>query len=196
MKRSDFIGECIMEMMRYNVTIQFQKLSETNFLSYFETDSHDENPVFSVAYTSENYLQNSFESFVHEYCHFSQWKNRSKIWQNARNFDIDDICSNKKTKISIELIRLVQNVERDCDKRVLKLIDQKELPIYKPNYIQKTNSYLLLYNYMSEFPSLKMDGTYAEKKVYSHLPNNKIFTMKDLEKDYPSHRESFFKNYK
>lgn len=98
---------------------------------------------------------------AHEYSHFLQCVNESKYWINFQNkvSEIDNlnyIFNNKKNiKISKrerkKIIHHIINVELDCDKRAIKLINKWKLNVNKNEYRTKANIILYKYLYWAEY---------------------------------------------
>lgn len=87
-----------------------------------------------------------FRTLVHEYCHFTQWKEKhlQKIdkmfgWQNYYIY-LED---NKNMPRSKQLRSLVGVLilEHDCETRTLNLIKEKGWPINRTKYIKVANNY-------------------------------------------------------
>jgi hypothetical protein len=89
----------------------------------------------------------NFNVFIHEYCHFLQWKeNKNCInqelyevlfnWINGNEYDSDLL--NKSFYHIIE-------IERDCELKSINLISKYNLNVDVKQYIKQANSYLFSY---------------------------------------------------
>ena len=107
--------------------------------------------------------QHFFQTLVHEYAHFLQYINKIQVytksdkagiivenWFAGKNYD-------KKTLKRAFL--LVRAMERDCEKRAVKLIDQFNLKIDKKLYVKRAHCYIY-----SHFMMEKTRKFYAFKK--------------------------------
>lgn len=92
----------------------------------------------------------SVEVLVHEFGHFTQWRERTQIWKDAEwaMMHIEEWLGGK-TKRNIEKwISLSRDLELDNEKRTVKLIKDFKLPINTKKYTRSANAYVLFYNWM------------------------------------------------
>lgn len=198
MKNQDVLtktfNKIIKELKNNNVKIKFvqsdsisiDRKAKVKSSGYFATTIiNDDEPEFVIA-IKRPYLD-WFGTFIHEYCHFKQWKENSKLW---RNYNFDDVISvdllvdfwlKKKMEFNRRqlnsIIDPIINVEADCEKRVVKLIEKYKLPINKEDYIQKANAYIAFYEHLKatrKWYSSKR-APYNIKSVYSKYPKDKVF---------------------
>jgi hypothetical protein len=104
-----------------------------------------------------------FEIFIHEYCHYLQWKTDRKYFMKLINncgivFDWLDGKFFRKDIIEYA-IRGVIELEWDCEKRALDQIKQYKLDVDVEEYCKSSNSYLLFYNIVHQ-----------ERKWYKETP--------------------------
>jgi len=108
--------------------------------------NHKDEPVIKVAVGNKSNEQ-WFGILIHEYCHFLQWVEGSKIWKQFEecNFNIDEIikCPKKYKKEILLLIRL----EADCERRTVKLIKEYDLFCHK-QYAREANAVLYKYAFL------------------------------------------------
>lgn len=100
--------------------------------------------------------ERSFAIFVHEFSHFQQWHQNSKVWNDLYAFDqdrdavtfIDDWLGGKDLppKTLAACFRATRAVEMDCERRALEHIVQNNLPIDPTVYAQKANAYVHFYH--------------------------------------------------
>lgn len=115
-----------------------------------------------------------FEIFIHEYCHFLQWKNDRKFWNtHTTSYDLlfdwiedkDLVAEEKDLQHSLESILAI---EHDCESRVLKLL--KHNPILEfdtTKYIKAVNAYLWSYHLNKELRQRPNKPIYTEKVLES-----------------------------
>lgn len=91
--------------------------------------------------------------FLHEYCHYKQFKENSKKWDNflkVGGYKIWDWINNKIELNSSELkeiVNVTRDLELDCEKRVIKIIEKYELGcIDIKEYIKMSNAYMFFYS--------------------------------------------------
>ena len=130
--------------------------------------------IIRIAGNNQYFLQ----TLVHEYAHFLQYINSIKIykksdkaglivenWFLGKNYD-------KKTLKRAFLI--VRSMERDCEKRAVKLIDEFNLQIDKKLYIKRAHCYIYSHFMMEK---TRKYGTYKKspyfsKNVLKIMPSN------------------------
>ena len=98
---------------------------------------------------------------AHEYSHFLQCVNHNKLWLSFQDSvfdnidDLENIFTKKTNKINKTLrkkiSRSIINMELDCDKQAIKLINKYKLPVDKKEYIVKANVILYKYLYWGEY---------------------------------------------
>ena len=115
-----------------------------------------------------------FEIFIHEYCHFLQWKNDRQFWNNhTTSYDLlfdwiedkDLVAEEKDLQHSLESIL---TIEHDCESRVLKLL--KHNPVLEfdtTKYIKAVNAYLWSYHLNKELRQRPNKPIYTEKVLES-----------------------------
>ena len=120
---------------------------------------NDQEKMIKIARHSANFL----ETLVHEYSHFLQYINNSKIYQKSDKaiLMVDDWFAGKdfpedKLRRSFFIIRAM---ERDCEKRAVKLIKKFNLQIDEKLYTKRAHCYIY-----SHFLMEKTRKFYAHKK--------------------------------
>lgn len=190
-----FFGYCIKNMVSHNVTIEITKRLNNSKAAY-SFFSPKKNPVFRV-----NYFKNNFEGiikvFIHEYSHFEQWKDQSKIFNTGISATAKyDRWLNKTVKTTkINYLRNIQKMELDCDRRAVELIKKFNLDIDIENYIQESNSYIIAYNYVHEKRKFFSSFPYHRSDLIKFMPSRHL-TEDELSLCFPEHREIFLKHCK
>ena len=141
----------------------------------FYLDAND-NPILKVAqggFKEEEW----FGILLHEYCHFIQWRDDSKIWNNFCDYDItySDIIL-KPEKYKKQLSSLME-LEINCEKCAVNIIKNNNL--FDINeYVQSANAilykYAFLYNY-NKWP----DDNRKYKKVQEFCPKKILKSYKE-----------------
>jgi hypothetical protein len=108
--------------------------------------NYKDNPVIKVAIGNKS-NERWFGVLIHEYCHFLQWRESSKIWKNFEecNFNIDQIIKNPK-KFKKEILILLR-LEADCERRAVRLIKEYEL-FDETEYVKEANAVLYKYGFL------------------------------------------------
>jgi hypothetical protein len=140
--------------------------------------------------------------FVHEFCHFEQWREDSDIWDLSMNDSgVVDIWSwlegaEEYPKKQIEKsFYITQLLEQDCDKRVVEKIGQFDLPIDPERYIKASNAYHLFYQVALQERTWYVDAPYQVEKIIDAMPS-KFLRPSELKKKNPEFINSVLKNCK
>lgn len=101
-----------------------------------------------------------FETFVHEYCHFEQWKEQATAWTDSTMCDgsealdlvMNDFYHGKTLDKDFlwYYLGVAANLEKDCELRVIEKIKKHDLPIDIKKYSKDANSYIVFYYAMFE----------------------------------------------
>jgi hypothetical protein len=155
---------------------------------------HECEKVIRIAGANQYFLQ----TLVHEYGHFLQYINQVEVykksdeagiivenWFNGKDYD-------KKTLKRAFL--LVRAMERDCEKRALKIIDEFNLKIDKKLYAKRANCYIYTHFLMEK---TRKYGTYKKSPYFSKyvlkiMPSNMaVLSHKSIPPKIYSILESF-----
>jgi len=127
--------------------------------------------------------KDSFETLMHEFCHFIQWEEQCKDWTNCSIEEYDaEMLIDLWMRYIIELnkkqlnkyIDLVRNVEMDCEKRVIKFAIDWDYPLDIGKYVQKANSYLYFYTVVKKCRKWSNKGCapYTFNEIVSEMPTH------------------------
>jgi len=147
--------------------------SKCSGLFYMDTN---DNPIIKVAKGGLK-EEEWFGVLIHEYSHFLQWRDDTKVWNKYCDYDVTySQILIKPEKYKKELLALM-NLELDCEKRAYKIIKNNNLFNYK-QYAQNANSilykYAFLYNY-NNWP----DDNRKYRKVQKICPTKLLDNVKD-----------------
>jgi len=180
-----FIGEKIKEMISDGVSVNFvyRVNKSKNDMNYFACDELYQKPEFTMNVFDRLF---HFDIFIHEYCHYEQWKEFGKRkWNNViKNHQLFwDWRECVVSKISKKNVRVIQQLELDADRRVLQYNNQLGLGIDEDNYCRETNAYILVYDYLYK---RGIEGSYyafpenfAIEDIKELLPN-RLLTKEEL----------------
>lgn len=114
----------------------------------------NENPVIKVAKGSLK-EEEWFGILLHEYCHFIQWRDDSKLWNRFCDYDVTYSQIILKPQKYKKELRALMELEIDCEKCAANIIKNNKLFDHK-KYIQSANAilykYAMLYKY-NQWPS-------------------------------------------
>lgn len=167
--KTDFILKLTRELLYHNFSIKLINIDNIDgYGGWFSTDEGAEEFVVAMKHHM------SFEIFIHEYCHFLQWKYDRNLWNKSMlTYDIlfdwiEDKSLNTNNKELDQSLHDIIEIEHDCEKRALKLMDNNSVENFdKIKYIKAINAYLWSYHIS------------REKRV---RPKNPIYTPRVLEK--------------
>ena len=174
----EFIGFAVAECSKRNIMVRFEPIKTINddgeqYAGYFNEGEGE------LVVATKMPMKNWFPTLVHEFAHFTQWKEKEPLFMkinNSRHLDGDmwewikgkDIPMNRVEKS----IRAYQSMEMDCEKRTIGLIKKYGLSIDIDDYTRSANVYVLFYTLMMK-----------KRKWYSNSPlqNEKLLSMMPVE---------------
>lgn len=150
--------------------------------------------TIAVARKSNEFMQ----VLVHEYCHFLQYINNSKIYKKCydASFIVDQWLKGKNYPIKKvkRAFFLVRAMERDCERRALKIIKDFNLKIDSKMYAKRAHVYIYSHFLMEKtrkFDSFKRNPYYS-KYVLKIMPSNMaVLSHKSIPPKIYSMLESF-----
>jgi len=186
-----FIGSAIKEIIEAGVFVSLEpdrfvySPGEAEGCSGYFQECRNAPSVFKVA-TKKPFAE-FLEIFVHEYCHFQQWKyNENNIWTDEV-FKMPDgreclehifDCFNGKIEYSLEELKNMCArqvlVEIDCERRAYKKIEEFNLPIDKKQYAKKANAYTVFYFAMPYLRSWYKTPPYNIPEIVAEMPEEII----------------------
>lgn len=157
MSNETFIADSIPHMIRKGISVDLQNKHFINF------DGTDVNGYF---YADKLELKCAvgkpedewFPVFVHEYCHFLQWREQTEAWkvlgeeEKRSETSIDEWLSGTDLDHETVLLhcKLTRDVEEECERFVVDRIRKYDLQIDISQYIQKTNAYLYFWSVLPD----------------------------------------------
>jgi hypothetical protein len=135
-----------------------------------------------------------FPIFIHETCHFDQWKEGVDVWNRLqyKGRDIYEIIDteldsqNPDMKLFWECITRMRDMELDCEKRTLAEIKKYKLPIDVPELIRGINVYMYWHMvvYVLRRYHDKKYGTESSLKLRKYMPNKIQKSYDNMPLDY------------
>jgi len=128
-----------------------------------------------------------FSVFVHEYCHFLQHREKFKPFMKMeitdKNFPNWDLWLAGEREYGEEKLKYafktIQDVEWDCERRVLELIDKHSLPIDPLHYAREANSYVMFYSVALRLRRWYVKEPYKIKAICDRL-STKLYTLEEM----------------
>lgn len=191
MTNEQFLGNTLAEMVSSGVTVQFNKRIYNSKHSYnFFND--DPKPELYVNYFSEH-IDDWFTIYIHEYGHFLQWKNEWEKWEPYNKYvvSMNSYLDNENNTVTRKTVRKIQEIEIDCEKKVLKLIKKHKLHIDVAEYTQNTNLYIYCHIFFRKYRKFY---TPYNKELLQMMPK-KLFTVDQLDKKIEGAEEIYIKEF-
>lgn len=168
-KVASYISSAIIDMLDSGFDIN---ISKGHLGSYLD----DSNKFLQVGLRNQNKVFDWFPDFIHEYCHFLQHKEgqfTGKKWTEIYRL-FNKIKRGKRLSRSINrnrIIRKVQNVELDAEKRVIQEIEKHNLPVDIKRYAQRANAYIYFHNFLIERRrDIFAADTWENQEVFNLMP--------------------------
>lgn len=141
----------------------------------FYMDAND-NPIIKVA--KGNLPEDEwFGVLIHEYCHFIQWRDDSRLWNHFCDYDITySQIINKPEKYKKELQALME-LEIDCEKCATAIIKNNKLFDHK-KYVQSANAIIYKYAILYKYNKWPEDNR-KYKKVQDYCPTKILKSYKE-----------------
>lgn len=169
MKEEKFITNAVKELIsdNYSLLIKNAKTIEDcgGWFNYYDKE-------FAVAYNNSQFNG----VFLHEYNHYRQWKERKQWFIKKANqceiyFTWLEGKRVAKKKVNEAFMQVIE-LEWDCEKRSLKMVDDLKLSfINKKEYIKAANCYLLFYLMSKDMRQWCVKSPYGDKALINMMPD-------------------------
>lgn len=134
-----------------------------------------------------------FPVFVHETCHFDQWREQAPIWTSDQIhgtcpymiLDHQATLVRKNVPLTIDAARAIRAVEEDCERRAIKQIKEYDLPINLKFYSKTANAYMYLHNMYGitqRWQNKKF--SYMNPRILDAMPSEFQESFDDMPMDY------------
>lgn len=154
------VADCISELSDNKVNIKFSNTdsilleSENVNVNGYWDDANENNLIFACAVGKP--VEQWGPIFVHEFCHFQQWKEKEPLWHayqtitKEENYNIlhNKPISNERLHFCLDIMR---DVELDCEKKTVALLKKYKVPIDIEQYIKGANTYIHFYNHIKQY---------------------------------------------
>ena len=164
-----FTTKVVKELLSHGFSVFLHNKESLNgYGGWFGTDTGEEEFVVAMKHHM------GFEIFIHEYCHFLQWKYDRAFWDSSTEYYdvLFDWIENKDMIVADEILNkslhTILAIEHDCESRVLKLVELNPIENFdKDKYIRAVNSYLWSYHINKELRKRPKNPIYSEKLLSS-----------------------------
>ena len=170
--KTSFILKCVKELLAHNFSVLLHKKDNLDgYGGWLGTDEGEQELVVALNHHM------GFEIFIHEYCHFLQWKHDRKFWDDSTEyydilFDwVADHNLSIEDNVLQKSLETILSIEHDCEKRVLKLVKLNPIENFDTDkYIRAVNAYLWSYHINRELRQRPKNPIYSNR-VLEHMPN-------------------------
>ena len=168
--QSLYLQQAIQELVEDKIDLHFSRSRKVEDCGgYFDFESK----LLKVATWNKDW----FSIFIHEYNHYKQWKNQTRMWTAVEDINFFE-------DFPARYVLPTQLMEQECDKMVWK--DIKEWGIEgERNHIKMANSYHISYLNMVEKKQWLKKAPYRFKEIFDLCPNDRFFNVKELAKPDP-----------
>ncbi len=186
MQISDFIAKVKQDCREAGVVVRLAPTFNVNTgeglrsRGYFD----DDHKVIASAVRAPHWIEN----FIHEYCHFLQWRD-DKAWYNQLSHAHNNFYRWLVKEIELPQAAVEKNalavitLERDCEQRVVKLIKQYDLKLDVNNYVRGANSYLFFLGHLCVTRKWYDVPPYLRKKIVQSMPDKFLRSERYLRPD-------------
>jgi hypothetical protein len=173
-RNRQFVRFVKLHLAEYGMTLVFGRGKSVNTdgfrcAGFFNEDKK----IIKIAKNTTNFMA----VLVHEYCHFLQYINNSKIYEKSHEagYIVDNWLKGKNydPKVVKRSFFIVRAMERDCEKRAIKIIKKFELNIDTKIYAKKAHCYIYSHFIMErkrKFDSYKK-SPYSSQTVLKNMPS-------------------------
>lgn len=172
-QEQNLLGDIISQLIESNISVRLENTSTVKcdgvFCEGFFSDV-DKELVVAFKQSTENFVL----VFVHEFCHYLQWKEKSKIYRKADPYipTLDKYIAGKikRSKRTDTAAELVQTMELECEKKTIQLIKDYQIPYNIENCIRKSNSYIYFYSILKSTRKWYTVSPTTVPKIIDQMP--------------------------
>lgn len=169
----NFITKCTRELLANGFSVLIHRKKELDgYGGWFGAEEGEKELVVAL----DHHM--GFETFLHEYCHYLQWKTNRPLWDRSLlTYDIlfDWIEKPESTYTDEQLDQSLHDIlelEHDCETRALKLLRNNPIEdVDIDKYIRAVNAYLFHYHINRSLRKRPKNPIYSEN-VLSYMPND------------------------
>jgi hypothetical protein len=168
----NFITKCTRELLSNGFSVLIHRKKELDgYGGWFGAEDGEKELVVALDHDM------GFEVFLHEYCHYLQWKNNRDLWDRSLlTYDtlfewIDKPESSYTEEELNQSLHDILELEHDCENKALRLLQNNPIEgVSIDKYIRAVNAYLLHYHINRSLRKRPKNPIYSER-VLSHMSN-------------------------
>jgi len=185
--------DATLELIKNNVRLEF---INAPYIFFNDDDTNSrcggfftEYPKARMSLSVKKSFKKWFSIFIHEYNHYVQYKEKTKIWKKCdaieKKFDIDEWLTHTieyPDKIAKNSVNAIQDCEFECEKMTIHTILENDLSLNTIEYIKRANSYVLFYNVLREERKWCKKSPYKSKALIDLMPSTFIDDPRNISK--------------
>lgn len=139
---SQSVGELLAH--RFHISLTPVKILGANYAGWLQTS-----PRSLTIATKHRW---AYQVFIHEFCHFLQWRDDRKWFcRNSRLLDLPKAAKANSVRKVTNICRSIMEVEADCERRAVAIIEQRLLSIPLGEYRKIANANVMIYHGFMKF---------------------------------------------
>lgn len=188
-----YIQDRIDETSFYEVNIDFRRSKNIQIMGSAFTGCFDESD-WEITIATGRPWDIWFPIFVHETCHFDQWKEGCDEWNRLdyKGTDVYELLDTElqskdpDMKLMWECMTRMRDMELDCEKRTISEIKKHKLPVDLQDYIKGVNVYMYWHMvvYVLRRYHGKKYGTDTTFPLRKHMPDKIQKNYDNMPLDY------------
>ena len=180
------------DLARYGGKLIFLKSKRIGDLKAVGEFNHDSGiPIIKIAIKHPE--KEIIYTLTHEYAHFLQWAEDSKVWVKFEDngYEIGTIFNKESPEAArIKCCEMIISLELDCERRAVDLIYQYHLPANESEYIRRANLVLFKWAYSKKTSEWAKTSDKEFDKLCGLCPDKLLKSYKNI----PAKLELEFKN--
>lgn len=168
----NFIVKCTRELLSSGFSVLLHKKKDLDgYGGWFGAEEGEKEFVVALDHDM------GFEVFVHEYCHYLQWRDNRRLWDRSlTTYDIlfDWIDKPDSTYSDAEIdqsLHDILEIEYDCETRALRLLKNNPIEgVDTDKYVRAVNAYLFHYHLNRKLRKRPKQPIYSDR-VLAAMPN-------------------------
>jgi hypothetical protein len=195
----NFITKCTRELLSNGFSVLLHRKKDLDgYGGWFGAEEGEKELVVAL----DHHM--GFEVFLHEYCHYLQWKENRNLWDRSLlTYDIlfEWIEKPELNYTEEELNQSLHDIlelEHDCEKRALQLLKYNPIEnVEVDKYIRAVNAYLFHYHINRSLRKRPKNPIYSENVMLSmpNIFNNDLSYYLDQKNITETMRSAFMNEY-